>query len=128
VVGDCESIEAVGLKKPITVSRRQLPDGAGNLFDLVCGQGRLEAMRELGQLTIPAIIIEADEPERHLMSLIENIARRPSSHTSIYFEVRNLRARGHDTPSISDKLGLDRSYIQGIVHRLNAENPNSSRQ
>ena len=34
-----ENISKVGLKKPITVSRRDGEDG----FDLVCGQGRLEA-------------------------------------------------------------------------------------
>ena len=36
-----ESIAQVGLKKPITVSRRQHADG--DRYDLVCGQGRLEA-------------------------------------------------------------------------------------
>jgi ParB family chromosome partitioning protein len=51
------SIEAVGLKKPITVSRRQL-DHDGTQYDLVCGQGRIEAFLILGQTTIPATVIE----------------------------------------------------------------------
>ena len=41
------NIEAIGLKRPITVSRR---DGAGGpRYDLVCGEGRLEAFQMLGQ-------------------------------------------------------------------------------
>lgn len=48
-----ESIAKVGLKRPITVAQR---DGR---YDLVCGQGRLEAFRELGQASIPAVVIDA---------------------------------------------------------------------
>ena len=52
------SIAAVGLKRPITVSRRELePDGTR--FDLVCGQGRMEACRALGETTIPAVVTDA---------------------------------------------------------------------
>ena len=109
------SIESVGLKKPITVSRRNEPDEEGRLFDLVCGQGRLEAFIELGEPLIPAIISDASEDDRHLMSLVENIARRPPSNKSIYFEVKRLRERGYSAVAIARKLALDRTYIHGIV-------------
>ncbi len=109
------SIKAVGLKRPITVSPKEEPDEAGHTYDLVCGQGRLEAHIELGQPTIQAIVIEASEADRYLMSLVENIARRPSSYKAIYFEVRNLLERGYDGPVIAQKLGIDRSYVHGIV-------------
>jgi ParB family chromosome partitioning protein len=39
----------------------------------------MEAFVELGEMFIPAIIIEAPEQDRQLMSLVENIARRPAS-------------------------------------------------
>ena len=109
------SIKAVGLKKPISVSRREAPDERGNLYDLVCGQGRVEAHIELGQEFIPAIIVDASEADRHLMSLVENIARRPSSNKAIYWEVKRLLERGYDGMAIAGKLGIDRGYIQGIV-------------
>jgi ParB family chromosome partitioning protein len=51
------SISHLGLKKPITVSAR--PDQSG--YDLVCGQGRLEAFIALGQTDIPAVVLEASE-------------------------------------------------------------------
>jgi ParB family chromosome partitioning protein len=110
------NIQNVGLKKPISVSRRAVPDADGNLFDLICGQGRLEAFKELKQELIPAIIAEASGADQHLMSLVENIARRPPSHKAIYFEIRNLLGRGYDSLTISGKLGLPNSYVSGVIH------------
>src|SRR5271157_2634273 len=67
------NIKAIGLKKPITVSRCK-PDKNGICYELVCGQGRLEAVASLGSKDIPAIISDAPRRERYLMSLVENIA------------------------------------------------------
>src|SRR5260221_10825044 len=66
------SIAHLGLKKPITVTRQE--NGSG--YDLVCGQGRLEAFIALGEAAIPAIVIEASEEDCYVMSLVENLARR----------------------------------------------------
>jgi ParB family chromosome partitioning protein len=113
-----QSIEAVGLKRPITVTKRMGPDPDGKRFDLVCGQGRLEAFVELGEKFIPAIIIEAVEQDRQLMSLVENIARKPASTHAILFEVKVLRENGYTMEQVASKLGLDRSYIYGICHLI----------
>jgi ParB family transcriptional regulator, chromosome partitioning protein len=113
-----QSIEAVGLKRPITVTRRMGPDPEGKHFDLVCGQGRLEAFVELGEVFIPAIIIEAPEQDRQLMSLVENIARRPALTHAILFEVKVLRERGYTVEQIGLKLGLDRAYLYGICNLI----------
>jgi ParB-like chromosome segregation protein Spo0J len=59
------SIAHLGLKKPITVSRR----GTEPEYDLACGQGRLEAFIALGQSEIPAIVIEASQEDCYVMSL-----------------------------------------------------------
>jgi len=53
-----------------------------------------------------------------LMSLVENIARRPASTHAILFEVRVLRERGHKREEIALKLGLDRTYLYGICHLI----------
>lgn len=111
------SIEAVGLKKPITVSRRALePDGTR--YDLVCGQGRMEAMTALGQNMIPALVTEASREERYLMSLVENIARRPPSNRDLVREVRALLQRDYKTTEIARKLGMDRAYVNAVVHLI----------
>ena len=50
------NISKIGLKRPITVSPNKGGDGNGN-YDLVCGQGRLEAFLALGQTEIPAVVV-----------------------------------------------------------------------
>jgi ParB family chromosome partitioning protein len=113
-----QSIATVGLKRPITVAQRPQSVSDGKRYDLVCGQGRMEAFVELGEMFIPAIIIEAPEQDRQLMSLVENIARRPALTHAILFEVRVLRERGHSSEQIARKLGLDRAYLYGICNLI----------
>ena len=111
------NISNIGLKKPITVSRRsELTDG--KKYDLVCGQGRFEAYQVLGQEEIPAIVIEVGRQDCFLMSLVENIARRHQSPVELMREVSNLKARGYNAVQISQKIDMAKSYITGICHLL----------
>src|ERR1700683_3309757 len=71
-----QSIKNLGLKKPIQVSLRSAHEEKGPRYDLVCGQGRIEAYMALGYKEIPAIIVEVSKEERLLRSLVENMARR----------------------------------------------------
>ena len=111
------SIQTVGLKKPITVHRRHL-EGDGTRYDIVCGQGRLEAVRALGDQMIPAIIIEAPADERYLMSLVENLARRPPATNGLLREVRRLKAHHYQPAIIARKLGMDRAHVYAIIGLL----------
>jgi ParB family chromosome partitioning protein len=115
------NIREVGLKKPVTLVRRTSPSSDGRVFDLICGQGRVEAFIALGETHIPAVIIEARREDRFLMSLVENIARRPPSNRDILREVRSLRERAYSVGDIAKKLGMERSYIAGIVHLVDHE-------
>src|SRR5437868_4931884 len=72
--GIVENIDTIGLKRPITVSRRR--SGGEPSYDLICGEGRIEAFRMLGETEIPAVVLEVSENECLVMSLVENIARR----------------------------------------------------
>jgi ParB family chromosome partitioning protein len=111
------SIAAVGLKRPITVARRQ-PAQDGTSYDLVCGQGRLEAFIKLGEKSIPAVILTASLEDQYLMSLVENIARRPPSNLGLLHEVLALKERGYTAEEISQKLGLHRTYVFGVVRLI----------
>jgi ParB family chromosome partitioning protein len=112
------SIRAVGLKRPITVSRRREPTANGKQFDLVCGQGRIEAFLELGETTIPAIVTEVSREDQFLMSLVENLARRQPSNRDILREVKVLRERSYNAEEIATKVGVDRVFIYGLVHLI----------
>lgn len=108
------SIRNVGLKRPITVSRRDLaPDGTR--YDLICGQGRVEACLALGETTIPAIVTDASREQKFLMSVVENIARFPPSNEDLFKEVRNLLVRNYTQAEIAQKVGHTEHYIAGIA-------------
>ena len=54
VFGDIvTNVAHLGLKRPITVTRRDKGDGPAH-YDLVCGQGRLEACRARGDSRVTA--------------------------------------------------------------------------
>ena len=111
------NISSLGLKKPITVAHRGEP-ADGKAYDLVCGQGRLEAFVALGQTEIPAIVIDAAREECFLMSLVENIARRQHSPLELLREISNLKARGYKASQIAKKIDLAISYVVGILNLL----------
>lgn len=115
--GIVESIATVGLKRPITVVETG-SDADGPRYDLVCGQGRIEAFLALGESDIPAVIVRADESDRYLMSLVENLARRKHSNRDLLAAVRALEDRGYRPVEIARKTGLDQTYIVCILALL----------
>jgi len=115
--GIVANISSLGLKRPITVARRSEPVD-GKQYDLVCGQGRLEAFIALGQAEIPAIVKEASREECFLMSLVENIARRQIRPLELLREIDNLKSRGYTTTEIAKKIDVTKSYVVGIAHLL----------
>lgn len=108
------SIANLGLKKPITVSRRSSDAG----YNLVCGQGRLEAFTALRQKEIPAIVIEASEEDCYVMSLVENLARRQHSPLELMREIGALRERGYSTNEIATKTDFSSEYVSAICYLL----------
>ncbi|GLO16077.1 chromosome partitioning protein ParB [Pseudomonas putida] len=104
-----ENIANLGLKRPITIARTS----AG--FDLVCGQGRLEAFKALGERNIPCVVITASEVDRYLISLVENLARRKHSNRDLLEAINSLHDRGYTTKQISQKTCLDYNYVGGIL-------------
>jgi ParB family chromosome partitioning protein len=108
------SIANLGLKRPITVSRRA--DDAG--YDLICGQGRLEAFLTLGQLQIPAIVVEATEEDCFVMSLVENLARRQHTPLELVREIGALKERGYSTAEIARKTDFSPEYVWAICFLL----------
>jgi ParB family transcriptional regulator, chromosome partitioning protein len=107
------SIANLGLKKPITVSARA--DGG---YDLICGQGRLEAFLALGQTEIPAVVTEASEEDCFVMSLVENLARRQHRPLELVREIGALKERGYSTQEIATKTDFSPEYIWAICFLL----------
>jgi ParB family chromosome partitioning protein len=108
------SIAHLGLKKPITVSRRS----GKTRYDLVCGQGRLEAFIALGQKEIPAIIIDAAEEDCFVMSLVENLARRQHMPLELVRAIGALRERGYSHQEIASKVDFSPDYVAAVCYLL----------
>ncbi len=108
-----QSIAKVGLKRPITVSPRKTDTDSAS-YDLVCGQGRIEAFIQLGQTKIPAIVIEAEESDCLVRSLVENCARRQHRAIDLLQDIGTLRGRGYDDREIAAKIGVSSDYIRMI--------------
>lgn len=111
------NIKRVGLKKPITVTARQGPDGAER-FLLVCGEGRMKAFKALGESRIPALVIDVSDEEAFIMSLAENIARRQCRPLELLAGIEQLREKGYPAKAIASKTGLTATYVQGILTLL----------
>lgn len=111
-----ENIAELGLKRPITVALREREDGP--IYDLVCGQGRLEAFQELGQTEIPAIVISASSEDCLVMSLVENLARRKHRALDLLRDIKGLKERGYSETKIARKTGLSVKYVRGVTRLL----------
>lgn len=90
-----DSIRQFGLIQPITVRRVQ--EG----YEIVSGERRLRAIKELNMDKIPAIIIETSEVESAEMAIIENIMR----------EDLNIFEQAEAIQSLIDTYGLTQEQI-----------------
>ena len=111
------NIKAIGLKKPIIVTQRDGPDGESK-YVLVCGEGRLNAFRLLGETHIPALVVEVDDEDAFIMSLAENIARRQYRPLEILADIESLRQRSYGPEAIALKTGLSAQYVNNIIFLL----------
>lgn len=112
-----QNIRSIGLKRPITVAPRKDAKN-GKKYDLVCGQGRIEAFIAAGETEIPAVIREVSEEDAHIMSLVENIARRNNSALELLQSIKYLKGQGYVDDAIAAKTNLGRDYIRGIIRLL----------
>lgn len=110
-----QSIKNVGLKKPIKVSLRAGTEGDEPGYDLVAGQGRIEACLALGFQEIAAIVVNLSKEDRLLMSLVENMARRFPSPMDLVAEIQRLKGEGYSNMVIGEKLDVDHTLVGGLL-------------
>ena len=110
-----QSIKNLGLKKPIQVSLRAADEGDGPPYDLVCGEGRMEAFRTLGYPEIPAAVVQISKEDRLLRSLAENMARRNPAPMEVLTEIERLKKEGLTLKEISARIDVDTTTISGLI-------------
>ena len=110
-----KSILANGLIQPITV--RRTPD---HKYQLISGERRLIACKEIGFREIPAYIIKVESDELMLaLALIENIQREKLNAIEIGSAYKRLMDECHLTQEqIAEKVGKDRTTIANSIRLL----------
>ena len=110
-----KSILSNGLIQPITV--RRTPD---HQYELISGERRLKACREIGYKEIPAYIIKVDSEELMLaLALIENIQREKLNPIEIGLAYKRLMDECYLTQeAIADRVGKDRTTIANSIRLL----------
>ncbi|MCG6913237.1 ParB/RepB/Spo0J family partition protein [bacterium BMS3Abin03] len=109
------SILSNGLIQPITV--RRTPD---HKYQLISGERRLNACREIGYREIPAYIIKVESDELMLaLALIENLQREKLNPIEIGLAYKRLMDECHLTQeAIADRVGKDRTTIANSIRLL----------
>ncbi len=65
-----ESIDRYGIMQPISI-RKIMP----NVYELIAGERRLRAAKQLNMETIPALIVNVTEKDSAVLALVENLQR-----------------------------------------------------
>lgn len=114
-----KSILENGLIQPITV--RKLDEGK---YQLISGERRLKACKELGHKNIPAYILIVETDEAMLaMALIENLQREKLNPIEVASAYKRLMAECNLTQEkIAEKIGKDRSTIANSMRLLKLPN------
>lgn len=110
-----KSILSNGLIQPITVRRIQ-----GNRYQLISGERRLRAYKDIGYKEIPAYIIKVDSDEILLaLALIENIQRERLNPIEIGRAYKRLMDECHLTQEdIAERVGKDRTTVANSIRLL----------
>ena len=108
-----ESIESVGLMKPIRVNDRFIE--ATGFYELICGEGRLLAHQQLGKKHVMAEVVTCTRKEALLQSLIENIARTKPESMDFARELKRLHDEGLDYRQVAKIACKSEEYIRSYI-------------
>jgi ParB family chromosome partitioning protein len=107
------SISASGLIQPIVVR------SAGAGYELVAGERRWRAVKELGWTKVPAVVREVDERTLLVLALVENLQRASLSPIDEAEGYERLAAEFKlSHAEIADSVGRDRSTIANAIRLL----------
>ena len=112
-----DSIRRYGILQPLTI--RKTAVDAPFSYELIAGERRLRAARLLGYLTVPCIIIEADEKMSAEMAIIENLLRED---LNMFEQARGFKQLidnyGLTQADVARKMSLSQSAVANKLRLL----------
>lgn len=110
------SIDKLGMYKPICVNKRNF--AKRKKYELVCGQGRLEAHQALKKTHIMAEVIDVAVTDAYLYSIIENLARSRPGTIEYAKSLLQMHNEGVSLEVLCDITGKSDSYIQDYIRLI----------
>jgi ParB family chromosome partitioning protein len=110
------SISELGLMKPIRVNDRFLEKTG--FYELICGEGRLLAHKELGRSCVSAEVVTCSRKEAYLQSLVENIARTKPGTMDFAREIKRLRDEGWEYTKIAKIVCKSVEYTRQYIRLI----------
>ena len=113
------SIREIGVLQPIVVRPIDVPVGSPAKYELVMGERRLRATRELGLDTIPAVIKDTADENMLRDALLENLHRaqlNPLEEASAYQQL--LSDFGITQEELASRIGRSRPQITNTIRLL----------
>ncbi len=115
----------IGLQVPVGVRELKKPEGKIR-FELIYGEGRVEAARDLGWKTIPAIVKTATDAEVAGQFLAENMIRRPMAWAEKGRIVRDEVNDGASIEDVAKRLHIS-TRLAAKYHRVVAHSANDAK-
>ncbi len=112
-VENVRSIDEIGMLKPIVVNGRHAEKNG--IYELVCGEGRLIAHKNLNKTEITAEVIDCDRKRALLCSLVENIARVPPGTMWFAREMKRMHDAGLIFGKIAAIVGKNQGYVSDYI-------------
>ena len=118
------SIREVGVLQPIVVRAIKDPAQGSAPYELVMGERRLRATKELGLATIPAIVKDTADDAMLRDALLENLHRaqlNPLEEASAYQQL--LADFGITQEELAGRIGRSRPQITNTIRLLRLPSP-----
>lgn len=109
-----QSIRENGILQPITVRKRE-----DKKYELVSGERRLRAARLVGMVKIPSIVINIDDKNSAMFSIIENLQRQSLNFFEEAEAIEKLVGEyAMSREEVAQKLGLAPSTVSNKLRIL----------
>jgi ParB family transcriptional regulator, chromosome partitioning protein len=113
------SIKAEGMMQPLIVRPLPADDGQPRRYELIAGERRWRAARQIQLETVPALVREIEDARAAQWALIENLQREdlnPIERATAFQRLIDRFAMSHE--QVAQQVGIQRSTVSNLLRLL----------